>query len=360
MIPKPIEKPTWDSNHKSEQSVNGSERETKEAKPKLENTVLTHLPKRTVNQQTSPTKPYCPPSIPHNGNGKEENAHYVLCRHGNRAKLAKMPPKEKMEELSHETKLEIDILERKKSMSKISEERPETEEDIGQVVVVGEVEEKPAEDDPTVKFPNLVDSVRVAEDRLSFAQKGIRNLKTLKYIFPTSYIGTSTTSQATVNMSNITNTFCKMTKKSECAMNKSISYPVPPSAIPVPTNGHSTKSSGFLSSIIASKKFAGKTTLKAESVPVTVVTENQPKETVTETETETQIENKNENPTLTKDVAENEAREVEVEVEVAVKEMENRTETRSSSSSASVITSPSEGDNATTDTTKGKEGQTYK
>lgn len=249
-------------NRKQEQESNGEERNGKEMKP---TTFPSHLPKRTVNQQTSPTKPYlyCPPVY-----GKDDNSHGIL-RKSNKYNN-KSPPKEKPETFGNtqEPTKNGDIMEKRKSMSRISEERIDVEgENISSTINGNENEPHITEDDPTLKFPNLVDSVRVAEDRLSFTQKGIRNLKSLKYIFPTSYIGNSTTSQATVNLSNSTSTFCKMIKKPEIGMEKN--SPSSHSGIPIPTNGHNGKTSGFLSSIITAKKLIKKPESKTEVVPIT-------------------------------------------------------------------------------------------
>lgn len=336
--------PVPKTNGTQEKTWENHEEERKEVKTKTE--IPSHLPKRTVNQQTSPTKPYCPPGHPQNG--KEEN-HYGILR---KSKYNKSPPKEKVENFGEKNG---DILDKRKSMSRISEERIDVE---GEKVSNGN-EEHITEDEPTLKFANLVDSVRVAEDRLSFAQKGIRNLKSLKYIFPTSYIGNSTTSQATVNLSNSTNTFCKIVKKPE-EKNSPVSY----SGIPVPTNG---KHSGFLSTVITAKKLMKKTD-KTEVVP-TVEKEEESKE---EVQDELSILT-NASMTGSLYIGNGVTEETEAEAGVVLEEVvemeeaqveapKPKEEVLSGSSSASVITSPSEGEIAAADDgkKKEKEGQTFK
>lgn len=336
-------------NRKQEPESNGEERNGKETK------FPSHLPKRTVNQQTSPTKPYlyCPSSF-----GKDENSHGILRKPNNKYNN-KSPPKEKSEPFGtpQEPTKNGDIMEKRKSMSRISEERIDVEGENISSAINGNGNGNGThitEDDPTLKFPNLVDSVRVAEDRLSFAQKGIRNLKSLKYIFPTSYIGNSTTSQETVNLSNSTSTFCKMTKKPEISLEKT--SPTSYSGIPIPTNGHNGKTSGFLASIVAAKKLTKKSENKTEAVPTEDNVDEKNKEDKEDKEDNNDLMNASMTASL---YIGNETTE---ETEEAPKQTKEETVT-SESSSASVITSPSEDTTpAANEDKKAKEqdGQTYK
>lgn len=327
--------------------------EAKNGKTKSESALPSHLPKRTVNQQTSPTKPYCPPTSAPNGNGKDDNP---FSSYPSKIRPYKAPePNYSNFHLTAKNGDHIELLERRKSMTKISEEGD------NDPVVNGQQTDEKTSDDPTLKFQNLVDSVRIAEDRISLAQKGVRSLKSLKYIFPTSYIGNSTTSQETVNLSNATNSICKMPKKPECNIGKSVSYPVSYSGIPIPTNGTNGKHSGFLSTILSAKKFIKDSkspeTKKPnpEDVPVTIITdapENEEKvEESSDVIEETAIESiilKSASMTASLYVA----------AEEEEQEPPKTEETRSSSSSASVITSPSEGEGPAAEVKK--EGQTFK
>lgn len=202
----------------------------------------TQLPKRTVNQQTSPIKPFSPGYFP---KPREESPGGILRNQTKTTEKQKLisPSKENGKVCNGEQK-GSGQLDKRKGVPHVDEERIEEGARKEQL----ETEpEKLLEEDVTVKFPNLVDSVRVAEDRLSFTQKGIR--KSLKYIFPTTYIGNSTTSQSAVITSNSVNSLCKIGKKPEWMPLKT--QPTPYSGIPVPTNG---RSAGLLVPIPVGKK----------------------------------------------------------------------------------------------------------
>lgn len=147
---------------------------------------VSQIPKRLVHQQTSPMNPTME---------FEPN--------GNQIKLNTIAPSKSLLPTTLTKKLNNEALNRRRNMSKISEDDGEIIEETRHTIQ---------------HFPNLVDSVHIAENRMN--QK-----KPIKYIFPTTYIGTLQKSQESVN--NVNN---KPIKK-----NRNVS------GIPIPKNGFNSK-----------------------------------------------------------------------------------------------------------------------
>jgi hypothetical protein len=244
----------------------------------------------------------------------------------------------KVEERIKTSQNKLDKVAERLNMTRISEERSDYENGVEEKEEV----RKKNEEDVTLKFPNLVDSVRVAEGRIS-QNRNLRNVKSLKYIFPTSYIGNSTTTQATVNQANTTNSMCVMPKKTEyTTINKSISYPVSYSGIPVPKNNQ-VKLGTSLSAVVPVKRLVKNMKMSQSHTGIKMKTNGDTNGRVEETSEEV----------------------VEEELRLKTKEEDQAEENKddfnekmsrhSGSSSASVITSPSE-----VGELKEEEGQTYK
>lgn len=213
----------------------------------------------------------------------------------------------------------LETLLRRRNMSRISEESNDPD-----VTVEKETTQ------PIHHFSNLVDSVHITENRLSFAQKDAHNLKSVKYIFPTSYIGTSIKSQETVNKSNSISAFTKNNQlKAARVKNSSGCY----SGIPIPKNGFNGKNK-TLTAISSVQRFMKPTEHKTKEVTRTL-------ETLENTDMTMVVYIPS---TDTSSAAKHSEQEHYVD----------------SSSSASVITPPSEADTVAPDPEREQEGQTYK
>lgn len=191
--------PTKDSNWNSKETIQRTEIK------RIEH--VSQIPKRLVHQQTSPMNPAMPMEFETTDMNENQTS-----------KLRTIAPSKSLLPTTLTKKLNNEALNRRRNMSRISEECNDSE--------------NLEETRHTIQhFPNLVDSVHIAENRLNTGLK--------KYIFRTSYIGTSNKSQESVN--NVNN---KVLKK-----NRNVS------GIPIPKNGFNSKARPNMGGIIAAQKF---------------------------------------------------------------------------------------------------------